>query len=343
MMKLIENLCALCGTSGREDEVRNFIIDEIKDYADNMTVDPLGNLIVFKKGKNRAKKKVMLDAHMDEVGFIITSINSDGTLLFDCVGGISTAVMTGIPVTVGDKKISGVIGVTPVHLLSQNEKKELPDRGSLVIDIGAPSKEEAEKFVSVGDCAYFDSEFVSFGDGFVKSKALDDRVGCAILIEMIKREQPYDLFFSFSTGEETGSGMAGAAAYTVSPDYAIVVETTTAADLAGVSEGKRVCVLGMGGAVSFMDRSTIYNKNLFNFALDFAKEKGIKLQPKTMVAGGNNSGHIHKTAGGIKTLAISVPCRYLHSPACVIKEEDVYSSLEIISALAKELADDKAD
>ena len=343
MIELTEKLCSLCGTSGREDEVRNFIIDEIKDYADKITVDPLGNLIVFKKGRNSAKKKVMLDAHMDEVGFIITSINSDGTLLFDCVGGINTAVMTGIPVLVGDKKISGIIGVTPVHLLPADKRKELPIKSTLVIDIGASSKEEAEKYVSLGDCAYFDSRFVRFGDGFIKGKALDDRAGCAVLIEMIKKEQPFDLYFSFSVGEEVGLGMAGTAAYSIAPDYAIVVETTTAADLAGVDEGHKVCRPGFGGAVSFMDRRTVYNKNLFNFALDLAKNKNIKLQPKTMVAGGNNAGTIHKTAGGIKTLAISMPCRYLHSPSCVIKEEDIYSSLEIITALAQEFADDKVN
>lgn len=343
MIELIKNLCALCGTSGREDEVRNFIIDEIKPYADKITVDPLGNLIVFKKGKQPAKKKVLLDAHMDEVGFIITSVNSDGTLNFECVGGINTAVMTGIHVAVGENKISGVIGVCPVHLLSADKKKELPDKSSLVIDIGASSREEAEKYISPGDCAYFDSEFVRFGGGFVKSKALDDRTGCAILIEMIKREQPFDLYFSFSAGEETGSGMASAAAYTVLPDFAVVVESTTAADLAGVAESKKVCKLGFGGAVSFMDRATVYDRKLYDFALKLADERNIKIQSKTMVAGGNNAGNIHKTAGGIRTLAVSVPCRYLHSPSCVQKEDDIYSSLEIINAAAQELADDKAD
>lgn len=341
MIELTKKLCALCGASGREDAVRNFIIKEVKPYADDITVDPLGNLIVFKKGRNPAKKTVMLDAHMDEVGFIITGVNSDGTLNFDCVGGINTAVMTGIPVAVGDKMLKGVIGVVPVHLLSGENKKKLPDKKAMVIDIGTSSKEESEKLVSLGDCAYFDSEFVRFGDGYIKSKALDDRAGCAILIEMIKEEQPFDLYFSFSVGEEVGLGMAGTAAYTVNPDYAIVVETTTAADLAGVDESKTVCKLGMGGAVSFMDRRTVYNKNLYNFALELAGQKNIKLQPKTMIAGGNNAGFIHKSVGGIKTLTISVPCRYLHSPSCVIKEEDIYSSLEIITALAEEFADDK--
>ena len=343
MIETLKELCLLCGTSGREDDIRAYIIDKIRPYADGISVDPLGNLLVFKKGRNPAKKKVMLDAHMDEVGFVITSINDDGTLLFDCVGGINTAVMTGISVVVGDSKIAGVIGVCPVHLLSGDKKKELPEKSSMVIDIGAKDKKDAEQFVSVGDNAYFLSEYVNFGDSFIKSKALDDRAGCAILIEMLRTEQPYDLYYSFSVGEEVGLGMAGTAAYNIAPDYALVVETTTAADLAGVPEGSQVCVLGHGGAVSFMDRRTVYDKKLYNHALKLAEEKNIKLQPKTLVAGGNNAGVIHTSAGGIKTLTISVPCRYLHSPACVIKEEDLYSSFEIIKALAEDFADDKAD
>lgn len=338
MTELIKKLCALNGTSGREHEVRDFIIKEIKGFADEITVDPLGNLIVFKKGKERASKRVMLDAHMDEVGFIITGINPDGTLSFDCVGGISTVVMTGIPVTVGKDKIHGVIGVLPIHLTKADKKNALPEKSSLSIDIGAASKEEAEKLVSLGDCAYFDSEFVTFGDGYIKSKALDDRAGCAILIEMIQHEQPYDLYFNFATGEEVGLGMAQTAAYSIDPEYAIVVETTTAADLAGVEGSKAVCKTGNGGAVSFMDRRTVYSKELFDWAFKTAKEKDIPIQPKTMVAGGNNAGCIHKTRGGIKTLTVSIPCRYLHSPSCVIKEDDVYSSLKLIEAMAEEFA-----
>ena len=133
MLDLIKNLCSLDGTSGREADVRNYIISQIKDYATDITVDPLGNLIVFKKGAKKANKKVLLDAHMDEVGFVITSINSDGSLNFECVGGISTSVMLGRPVTVGENKIDGVIGVVPVHLLPADKKAELPDVKSLVI------------------------------------------------------------------------------------------------------------------------------------------------------------------------------------------------------------------
>ena len=339
MTELIKSLCLLNGTSGRENEVRDFIINEIKDYADSINIDNLGNLTVFKKGKSRAKNKVMLDAHMDEVGLMITCINPDGTLGFESVGGISTAVMTGIPVTVGENGINGVIGVLPVHLTPADKKQELPQRSSLCIDIGADSREEAEKLVSPGDCAYFDSEFTVYGDGYIKSKALDDRVGCAMLITMIKSELNFDTYFSFSAGEEVGYGAAGAAAFGIKPDYAIVCETTTAADLAGVPENKTVCRLGGGGAVSFMDRRTVYDKALYDFAFDTARKYNIPAQPKTMVAGGNNAGHIHKAAGGIKTVTVSVPCRYLHSPSCVVKEKDVLSSYELVRALAGELAD----
>ncbi len=340
MLDLIKNLCSLDGISGREHDVRNYIIEQIKDFADEITVDPLGNLIVFKKGQKRPSKKVLLDAHMDEVGFIVTCINSDGTLSFECVGGIGTSVLLGRPVRVGEKKVNGVIGVTPVHLLATDKKADLPPINTLCIDIGANSKEEAENLVRVGDMACFVSEFVTFGDGYVKAKALDDRAGCAILIEMIKSDLPYDLYFSFSAGEEVGLGVAGTAVYSVSPDYAIVVETTTAADLAGVEENKTVCKLGDGGVVSFMDRRTVYDKTLFDRAFEIAKEKNIKLQTKTMVAGGNNAGVIHTTAGGVKTVAVSLPCRYLHSPSCVIKESDIYETQKIINALSEEFAND---
>lgn len=340
MLELIKRLCEVNGISGREDKVRELIIKEIEPFADEITVDPLGNLCVFKKGASRAKNRVMLDAHMDEVGFIITSVTPDGYLRFDCVGGISSAVMLGRHVFVGENKIPGVIGVTPVHLLSSDKKTQFPDKSSLVIDIGASSSQEAEEIVSVGDYACFDSEFCLFGDGYIKSKALDDRAGCAILINMIKKEQPYDLYYCFSVGEETGLGMAGTAVDFIKPDYAIVAETTTAADLAGVEPSKTVCTLGGGAVVSFMDRRTVYSKQLYDRAFEIAKQKDIKIQTKSMVAGGNNAGVIHKSAGGVKTIAVSLACRYLHSPSCVIKEDDIYHSQKLIEALAEDFAND---
>lgn len=336
MLELIEKLSLLNGTSGRENEVRDFIIEEIKDYADSIEADALGNLIVFKKGGKTPKNKVMLDAHMDEVGMMITYINDDGTLNFECVGGIDKRVMFGRAVTVGENKVGGVIGVKPIHMVENDERLNMPKE--MYIDIGAENKEEAEKAVSIGNCVYFNSEFVRFGDNFIKCKALDDRAGCAILIDMIKSDLQYDMYFNFAAGEETGMGAAGAAAYKIAPDYSIVVETTTAADLADIPDSKKVCFLGDGGVISFMDRRTIYPKELFDRAFELAKENGIKAQVKKMVSGGNNAGVIHKTAGGIKTITVSLPCRYLHSPSCVLKEEDIIESAKLIRLLAEDFA-----
>ncbi len=337
MLEMIKELCALPGISGRENAVRDYIIEKIKDYAE-YSVDPLGNLIVFKKGKKSAKNKVMLDAHMDEVGLIIAAITSEGYLRFTKVGGIDTRVMIGRTVKVGSSAVNGVIGIKPVHLVEKSAESDIPKPDDLYIDIGAKDKEEAEKYVNLGDSAWFASDFVEFGDGFVKAKALDDRAGCAILVEMIRSELEYDAWFSFSTQEEIGTRGAQTAAYTIAPDYAIVVETTTAADISGVKDEKRVCICGKGGTVSFMDRSTIYSKELFDKAFEIAERNGIACQPKTMVAGGNDAGAIHKSRDGVKVLTVSVPCRYLHSPSCVIKYGDVEESLKLIRAMAEEFA-----
>ena len=337
MLEMIKELCAFSGISGREGAVREYIIEKIKDYAE-YSVDPLGNLLVFKKGKNPAKNKVMLDAHMDEVGLIVTAVTSEGYLRFAKVGGIDTRVIIGRPVKVGDKAVNGVIGIKPVHLVDKGAEADIPKADDLYIDIGAKNKEEAEKFVCLGDAVWFAGDFVEFGNGFIKSKALDDRVGCAILIEMIRSELEYDAWFSFSVQEEIGTRGAQTAAFTIAPDYAIVVETTTAADISGVKEEKKVCICGKGGVVSFMDRSTLYNRELFDKAFEIAKANGIACQPKTLVAGGNDAGAIHKSRGGVKVLTVSVPCRYLHSPSGVIKYSDVEESLKLIKAMAEEFA-----
>ncbi len=337
MLDLIKDLCSLSGISGREDSVRDYIIEKIDGYAE-YSVDALGNLLVFKKGRNPAKNKVMLDAHMDEVGMIVTGITSQGFIKFEKVGGINSKVIVGRSVRVGENAVNGVIGIKPIHLVDKDKEDAVPSADELYIDIGAKDKEEAQSVVSLGDAVWFNSDTVEFGNGFIKAKALDDRVGCAILIEMIRSELEYDAWFSFSVQEEIGTRGAQTAAFNIAPDYAIVVETTTAADISGVKDENRVCICGNGGAVSFMDRSTVYSKALFDRAFEIAKEKNILCQPKTLVAGGNDAGAIHKSRGGVKVLTVSVPCRYLHSPSCVIKYGDAEESLKLIKALAEDFA-----
>lgn len=315
MLDTLKELTCLDGVSGEENAVRDYIISKIDGHCE-YSIDPLGSIIAFKKGKNRSVKKLMVDAHMDEVGLIITSITSDGFLGFSAVGGIDTAVLMFRRVRIGN--INGVITGKPVHLISAEERKKLPKADSLYIDIGANSKEEALKLVRIGDKAVICGEYVQMGNK-IKAKAIDDRVGCAILISLLTKETDYDFYAAFSVQEEVGLRGAKAVTFTVDPDSAIILEATTAADIAGVEASKRVCVLGEGPAVSFMDRATVYDRAYYDAAL----KSGIKCQPKAAVAGGNNSGSVHLSRGGVRTLAISVPCRYIHSPSCVADTEDI--------------------
>ena len=337
MLEILRDLCNLPGISGREDKVRDYIISKIDGYCEYET-DPLGNLIAFKKGAKTPKNKIMLDAHTDEVGMIVTGIDSDGFIKFTNVGGVETAVIIGRNVRIGKKNIPGVLGIKPIHLIEKDEEQTLPKKDDLYIDIGAKSKEEALSLVSLGEEIHFESEFIEFGDGFIKSKAIDDRAGCAVMIDLIRSELEYDCWFSFSVQEEIGTRGAAVSAFTVNPDYAIVLETTTAADISGVKGEERVCVCGNGGAISFMDRATVYDIDLYRKALDVARNNNIKAQTKTRVAGGNDAGSIHKSRGGIKVLTISVPTRYLHSPCCVCKYEDIESVRDLAKAMITELA-----
>lgn len=200
----------------------------------------------LKKGQSAPGNRVMFDAHMDEVGFIVTYITEEGFLRFATVGGIDNRVIQGKPVVVGKSKVYGIISSKPVHLIDRDHRDDPIKAADLLIDIGCRSREEAEGLVGVGDRVYFDSPFVRFGNGFIKSKALDDRAGCAVLIKMIQSSLEYDTYFSFTTREEVGGMGAQTAAYTVKPDIAVAVETTTAADIGGVAPEKRVCFLGKG-------------------------------------------------------------------------------------------------
>lgn len=337
-IQLLEGLCRACGTSGDEDEIRDIILSEIKPHADEVTVDPLGNIIVFKKGRSRAKNKTLISAHMDEVGFIITNINSDGSLKIASVGGVDKKAACGKAVFIGKDKLPGVIGAVPVHVLKADERAKNPPIESLYIDIGADTREQAEKYVSLGDCVYFDSVFEA-DDERIIGKALDDRAGCMALIEMIKSELEYDTYFSFVVQEEIGLRGAKGAAFTVNPDVAIVVEATTASDIPEVSGAEKVCCVGLGAVVSFMDGATMYDRTFYKLITDNARNAGVSVQTKTKIAGGNDAGAIHQSRGGVRTAAISVPCRYLHSSASLISRDDlqaVCDTLKIAVKLAAE-------
>ena len=326
--RLLE-ICALDGTSGDEGAVRDYIMAHIT--ADEVTVDNLGNLLVFKKGRKTPKNRIMFAAHMDEVGVMVTDITDEGFLRLGAVGGIDPRVVLGRGLRFHNG-VKGVAGTKAVQQQSAEERKKAPEFSDMLIDIGASTREEAEKLISRGDCAVFDSNAFRFGDGFVKSKAIDDRAGCLIMMDMINGDPEYDAWYAFTVQEEIGTRGAKAASFTIAPDIAVVLETTTACDIAGTFGEKRVCELGEGCVVSFMDRATIYDRGLYQLARSTADELGIPNQTKTLIAGGNDSGAIHVSRGGVRTCALSVPTRYLHSPACVAKESDIEATAKLAEA-----------
>ena len=316
----LSELCNLDGVSGNENAVRKYILDKIKPFADDISVDGLGNILVLKKGKHTPKNKIMLAAHMDEVGLIITDIDKEGMLRFSCVGGIDKRLLPGRSVRING--LSGVIGIKPIHLCDGKGRSSATDTDNLYIDIGANSDEQAKQYISLGDYASFDTQYELFGS-MIKAKAIDDRVGCAIMLDIISKPLQYDTWFAFTVQEEVGLRGAKAAAFTIAPDIAIVLESTTAADVPGVDGAKCICKVENGPVVSFMDRSTIYDRQLYNIAFELAKAGNIACQTKTGIAGGNDSGAIHQSRGGVRTLAISLPCRYIHSPCCMASPIDV--------------------
>ncbi len=332
MDKLLKELCQIPAVSGREDKLRDFIKSEVQGFAECL-VDKNGNLICFKKGKKHPLKKIMVDAHMDEIGVIASAFTSDGFVKFQCVGGISPAVIQSGRVIFENGTV-GVIGAKPVHLCSAEEKKVYTKTDSLYIDIGASSKEEAESLISLGDTAVLEADFEMLGDNMIMSRAIDDRAGVAVLIKLLQTDTEYDFCATFTVQEEVGCRGAKTAAFTVSPDCAIVLEATTAADIHGVADESRVCVCSGGPAISFMDRSTLYDRRLYNAAMSL----GIKCQPKAAASGGNNSGAIHLTKSGVPTLAISVPCRYIHSANCLADLRDIRGMYEIALKMIEKTA-----
>ena len=340
-LKLLERLCTAQGISGDEGAVREMILEEITPYAESVTVTPLGNIIAEKKGAQRAKTRLLLNAHMDEVGMIVTGITKEGLLRFTPVGGIDRRILPGKSVMVAGS-ISGVIGAKPIHLLEGDEREKAPSLDSLTIDIGALSQEEAEKLVSPGDSVTFVSLFDT-AHGMIRSRAIDDRAGCAILIDLMKKELPYDCTFVFAVQEEVGLRGSKTAAFAAKPEAAIVVESTTAADIAGVDPDKQVCRVGKGPVLSFMDRATIYDRPYFQLAQKLAKENEIPCQVKEAVAGGNDAGAIHVSRGGVRTAAISLACRYLHAPVGMISQEDFHHAEALVEKLAMAIAGGEAE
>lgn len=336
-LKLLEALCNAKGVSGDDGEVKQVIIESIKDHCQKLYIDKVGNLIAFKKGNKTPRNRLMVCAHTDEVGLMITGILKDGTLTFEAVGGIDSRVLSAKRVMVGD--IPGIICSKPIHCKTAEERKKAVPCNELVIDIGSFSKKESEKLVKIGDTATFRSDFVKLGENKIKAKALDDRLGCYIMCNMIKNDPVYDTYFAFTQCEEVGCRGAISAATAIRPDIGIVLETTTAADIHGVSGDKRVCEQNDGGVLSIIDGGTIYDRRLYKKAVECAERNEIKVQTKKYVSGGNDSRSVQRAADGARVTALSAPCRYLHTPSCVVDMRDAEEMEKLCMKLIEEYGD----
>jgi endoglucanase len=339
MLDTIRSLCALNGVSGTEDGVRDDIKARVAPFASDIRTDVMGNLIVFKKGRKAPAKTLMLTAHMDEVGVIITGYTEDGYLKFDCVGGIDRRVLLGKTVYIGGERVFGVIGNKAVHLVKKDDRDKIPAIEEMYIDIGAKNREAAKNLVALGDTGAFEPSVIEFGGGYLKAKAIDDRFGCAVLIKLLESDLPVDCTFVFSVQEEVGTRGAFGAAFGVAPDIALVVETTTSADLPSVPASKKVCAVGKGAVIPFMDKATIYNRELYTLLTELADKNNIPWQTKTYIAGGTDAGAVQRSRTGVMTAGIAAPVRNLHSPSCVACLSDMDAVYRLTELFLEEIGE----
>ena len=326
-LKLLERLCNVIAVSGEEGEVRKIVLEEVKPYADEVKVDTLGNVLVTRNGRGRKRARVMLDAHMDEVGFMIVDEDGEGLYRFEAVGGIDVRVLVGKQVLVGRERTPAVIGAKPVHLMSADEHTRQVPLDSLRIDVGLSGK------ARVGDRAGFATRFRRV-EPSILAKSIDDRIGVATLIELLKlAPSNIDLCVAFSVQEEIGLRGAKVAAQYFNPDLAIAIDSTPANDLPlhdGSENFRYNTKLGLGPAIYVADGSTLHDPRLVRFLRETAEAEGIPYQIRQPGGGGTNSGAIQRSLAGVPTVSVSVPHRYTHSPVSIARVDDWKHTLNLL-------------
>ncbi|HWP80705.1 MAG TPA: M42 family metallopeptidase [Candidatus Acidoferrum sp.] len=324
-MELLKRMIETLSVTGNEEKLAELIISEITPYVDSVEKDVMGNVIAFKKGKS--SKKLMLSAHMDEIGFMVTQIDKDGFIHFGRVGGLHPLHIASCPVIFKN----GTRGVLMYE--SKVEAKDLT-LDNFYIDIGAGSKEEAEKYVRPGDVAGTYGSVFDCGDHRMAGKSMDDKIACYIEVTAIQRMEgtpAYDTYFVFSTQEEVGLRGATTAAYRVEPDYAIALDVTGVGDEPGQKQPNAV-KLGKGAAVKVRDASIVCSHKMVDHLVDLAREKEIPYQMEVLMYGGTDAGAIHLTKGGVVTGGISIPSRYIHSPVEMVDKRDVEACTRLLLA-----------
>ncbi|NWF71006.1 MAG: M42 family metallopeptidase [Chloroflexi bacterium] len=339
---ILKDLSEAVGVSGKEDAVREVVLNAIESHAASIRIDALGSVTALKKGTGAQPLRVMVAAHMDEIGFIVTGVDSDGLIRFSAIGGVDDRILPGLRLRVGADLLPGVVVWTPIH---QNRDQNVVKLSALRIDIGASSKDEVNGKVKPGEHIVFDSKYAELSPKIVRGKAFDDRAGCSLLVDVLQAgAYVNDVLAAFTVQEEIGLRGAQVAAQALKPDVAFVLEGTTAHDLpnplADPDEDDApnpTTRLGHGPALTFMDRSMITDPRLVRFLRALAEKHGIPYQFKTQLGGGTDAGSIHTALGGVPAAVISLPCRYIHSPAALLNLDDYQNALKLIQAALNEL------
>jgi len=333
-LKLLEKLCNVIAISGDEGEVRKIVLEEIKPYADEVKVDAIGNVLAIRQGRGAKRTRVMLDAHMDEVGFMIVADDGEGIYRFETVGGIDARHLLGKQVYVGRERTPGVIGGKPIHLMDSGERTHKVPVDSLRIDLGLTGK------AKVGDRAGFATKFRRVGPS-IMSKSIDDRIGVATVIELLKHAPAnVDICAAFTVQEEIGLRGAKVAAQYFNPDMAIAIDSTPANDLPMHEGGENMIYntkLGLGPAIYIADGSTLHDPRLVRFLQETAEAEAIPYQLRQPGGGGTNSGAIQKALAGIPTVSVSVPHRYTHSPVSISRVDDWKNTINLLHAALKKI------
>ncbi len=337
-MLLLEKLVSASGVSGNEDEVRSLLKSELEKKDTGYRVDTLGNILVENpEVEQQGPPRLLLAAHMDEVGLMVTSIEDGGFLRFDKVGGIDDRVLVSRKVLVGSKKTPGVIGSKAVHLQKPEERKKNLRAEDLYIDIGVKGKEEAKKYVQTGDYVSFYSPLQELGHSCYKGKAFDDRAGCAILWELLNEGRLPPFHAAFTVQEEVGLRGALVVGNALDLDMALIVETTSASDVPGSKEHEQVSRLGAGPVLSIMDASVVVDKGMLDTLIRVAEENEIPYQFRGFNGGGTDAGALSLSRAGVKTAVVSVPARYIHSPCSIINREDLHYTRKLVELFVKEV------
>ena len=337
-ISLLEKLSNAMGVSGDEQEIRVIIKQELSSFADSLKTDALGNLIAIKKAKTPNPLRVMVAAHMDEVGFMLVEKDSDGIFKFQVVGGIDDRSLAGKPVQVGKDHTPGVIGACPVHLSTKAEREVILKSNALRIDTGPGSSG-----VNTGDYATFATQFQVMGESF-SGKALDNRIGVATLIQLFKNApENIELIAAFTVQEEVGLRGAAAAAYNLAPDFAFVIDCTPANDQQPWDGSENTLYrtrLDHGPAIYTKDSATLYDRRLIRYMSDLAEKFGIKYQFRQPTTGGTDAGAIHLSRAGIPTLSVSVPGRYAHTAAMIVRKSDWEGFFQLMTVALENISAD---